>query len=60
MIFHLQSQKKNKKLILAKSQILIFILTYPDSLPVLVVNLGDNGNYQFYGKAVNKRLKTVG
>jgi hypothetical protein len=25
-----------------------------------VVNLGDNGNCQFYDKAVNKRLKTAG
>jgi hypothetical protein len=24
-----------------------------------VVNLGDNGNSRFYGKVVNKRLKTV-
>jgi hypothetical protein len=79
-----------------KSEILFFILAYPDSLPIIiceisgkehqldfelnavlhfnfqnhfyydlldtcaVVNLGDNGNCHFYGKAVSKRLKTAG
>jgi hypothetical protein len=88
-----QSQKKRKSQFQPISQIVIFILTYPNSLPIIIhysnqrkkhhldfklkailhfnfenhfylwpatcadVNLGDNGNYQFYSKAVNKRLQ---
>jgi hypothetical protein len=88
IIFHLQTKpKKLKCKFQPKSQILIFILTYRDSLPIIiyeiygkkyqldfelnavlhfnfqnhfylwpatcaVVNLGDNGNCQFYGKKV--------
>jgi hypothetical protein len=45
---------------------MIFILTYPDSLPIIIYEIsgkkifGDNGNCHFYGKAVSKRLKTAG
>jgi hypothetical protein len=60
---YLRNQRKKKQLDFELNAILHFNSEnnfYLRPATSAVVNLGDNGNCQSYGKTVNKRLKTVG